>query len=198
MKIRARAAIGAVAIALSGLALADSGTYIGATAPMSGVNAGISGSAAVPYVLLLRVGASNSVSNTALDPTISITTGSGNWDGSDPTSTSPTAIVNAYAYTNNAAGAKLTCSQTGLNTNAGVGIYTYDITVDTLSLAPATTNDLAHPGADLGCAAGDATTIANNQVLDARWRYKLDGAAVVGAIPAGTHTWTVTYTLTNL
>lgn len=162
------------------------------------ISVGAKLSIVVPKLMLLRVGA---VAPTAggdlpalpFNPVLSFSPDPG-WDGVAPTSTSPSQTVQAYAWTNNLTGAKLTCTQTGLNTVSGIGPYVYDVSVTNTAIGTAPI--LVHPGTDLSCPAG-GSPIVTNTLFDANWKYTLDGAAVAGAIPAGTYPVAITYTLTN-
>ncbi len=193
MKLRFGLVAAAVSSAIvAGVAVAASNGYIGGAGPVS---VSVPFTATVPNVLLLRVGAAAGPDGPLLlNPTISVTTSPTNWDGSLPSSTTATASVNAFAYTNNANGASLSCATTGLPTLGGNGIFATDVSVSTAALAPAITPTLSHPGANLSCTA--TTSITRNEVFDATWTYSLDPVAVVNGISAGSHSFSVAYTLT--
>ena len=198
-EFRAARVVAALTVGVSvGLVQADTGYSntggAGQTAP-----AGLNGSVVVPHVLLLRVGSAgfaSAVQTISFTPSITIPGGSSAWTGAPLSSTSPTQSVQAFAYTNHPAGAKLTCATTGVGpTDPLAYLYNTDITVATT--AGARTDTLGHPGLNLACGAS-MTSIFRNAVYDANWTYTLSGASVVNYLPGGTHTFTIGYTLTNL
>lgn len=194
-KARVASLVAALAASISaGVVHADTG-FSGAGGAGASASANLNGAVVVPNVLLLRVGDASAVTKLTFEPEITIPGGQAAWTGAPLTSTSPTKSVQAFAYTNNAAGAKLTCATTGLG---GLTDYLYgtDITV-AATLSPGITDLLGHPGADLSCGSSSAS-IVRNSVFAANWTYTLLGASVINYLPGGTHNFTVGYTLTNL
>lgn len=187
-----------LAVAASGSAMAES--QYGYNAAGTGTvtaQAKVNLSVTVPKLILLRIGSANTTVDTLSwtatpsipgVPTTPVTGNntSVNWDGTAPTFTAGTqpAAVNVYAWTNAGAGT-INCAMgawvgTGNPANAD-----FSVTV---------TGTLPHPGANLGACA--STSFPSNTLAAGTWAYVLGGTP--GALGAGVHTNTVTYTATGI
>ena len=185
-------AVAAVASVVAGSVLAET---VSSTSGGPVTTANIVTTVTVPKLMLLRVGPAATPGTLTFAPTLSFNTAP-NWDGTDPTSSGTPPTLSAYAYTNNANGAKLTCATAGYGQPNGP--FAGDVAVGFVVLTAGRTV-LAHPGgvgATLASCSTSSSNITRNEVFDATWTYTLNN--VVTGIAAGTYTMGLTYTLTNL
>lgn len=200
-KIISPLALGAaLALALAGHALADSqyGYSSSGTGNVT-AQANVKLSVAIPKLILLRVGSTNTTIDTVSwtasfsIPAVPTTPVDGNntnldWSGAAPASTlnTPSALT-VYAWTNANTGT-LTCSAPTWTPAAG-GPANTDFTVTV-------TGTLPHPGTNLACGAASAT-FPSNTVATGTWTYGLASASAA-TWKAGTYTSQVTYTATGV
>ncbi|PZO17822.1 MAG: hypothetical protein DCF26_08970 [Burkholderiales bacterium] len=157
----------------------------------------------VPTLVLLRVGTSGAAAqaaNITVAPTPGIPGGvaagalvGGNsqasgWDGTAPVfGATPSAAINAFAWTNSAGGGSVTGAvTTAFPGPSGLVAANIDVT---------STGTLAHPGANTGTFA--PTPLTRNTLATATWTYSLSAAGLANAA-AGAHSQVVTYTATAL
>lgn len=199
-KLHALALSAALALACTGQALAES--QYGYSSTGSGnvtATATVNLKVVVPKLVLLRVGSSNAVQDTAswattltIPPTPGTTlTTSGNnvqvpWDGTAPSATTtPTGnVLNVSAWTN-ASTANINCSVGTWSAAGGPGNGDFGVT---------TTGNLPHPGSTLAACA--STSITSNTLLSGTWTYALTGTPT--SWKAGTYNNSVVYTATGL
>ena len=193
-------ALGAVlTLASAGYALADSQYGYSTSGSNVTAQANVKLSVAVPKLILLRVGSTNTTIDTLswtasfsipavpTAPVVGNNT-SVDWSGAAPTSTLNTpAALTVYAWTNAGTGT-LTCAAPTWSPATG-GPANTDFTVTV-------TGTLPHPGTNLACGAASAT-IPSNSVATGTWAYSLASAAAA-SWKAGSYTAQVTYTATGV
>lgn len=199
-KLLAPLALGtALALAFAGHALADSQYgYTTGTGTIT-AQANIKLSVAVPKLILLRVGSSNTTIDTVSwtagfsIPAVPTAPVAGNntgvdWNGAAPASTLNTpAGVTVYAWTNASTGTLTCAAPTWVPATGGPANTDFTVTV---------TGTLPHPGTNLACGAASAT-IPSNTVATGTWTYSLASAAAA-TWKAGTYAAQVTYTATGV
>ncbi len=202
MKSLFRMFVAAVGLVLaSGAAMADSQYgYDPAGTGVRSAQSTLNVVVAVPKLILLRVGASNSVSTATITASVTIPAGAvapvnGNltsvdWNGAAPVfGAASSAPVAVYAWTNNANHASFTVAAGAFG--AG-GPALSDVTVTNTVVSG---TGVAHPGGNL--AGGPAVQIDRGAVQSSNWTFNV-APAVLQTLTAGTYTSTVVYTATTL
>ena len=193
-------ALGAVlTLASAGSALADSQYGSSTTGTNVTAQANVKLSVAVPKLILLRVGSTNTTIDTVswttsfsipavpTAPVVGNNT-SVDWNGAAPTSTLNTpAALTVYAWTNAGTGTLTCAAPTWVPATGGPANTDFTVTV---------TGTLPHPGTNLACGAASAT-IPSNSVATGTWAYGLASASAA-SWKAGSYTAQVIYTATGV
>lgn len=200
--LMARAVAAAAVLLLpAGAALAESQYgYDSAGTGTITAQARVNLSVAVPKMILLRVGSGATTDTLSWNTSFSVTTAptapvngnnqAANWGGTAPTATTsanPAALA-VSAWTNNAAGGRLTYTATAFAAN-GPTLGNVSVTAGA---------GLAHPTPTaLATASTAGIDFAAGTVATGSWTYALDGTGSAGW-RSGLYTATVTYTATSL